>query len=265
MTIFSKQALEGKHVLITGATGGIGYETAKVVAAMGARVTITGRNVDTLQQLMTELHTVTDEKHVFIKVADITNERERIELIKESQSQLGTISGLVNAAGVAGGATLENLDETFITDMMNLNFTSTVMLTKEIYKGMVEQKEGAIVNVSSLSGLRGTYGNISYAASKFALIGFTQSLAVEAIQSNIRVNAVCPGFVDTKMAREAIMKKAERNGLSYGEQLKEIVKGLPSGRISTPIEVANTIAYLLTEAATNIVGESLKISGGSVM
>jgi 3-oxoacyl-[acyl-carrier protein] reductase len=121
------------------------------------------------------------------------------------------------------------------------------------------------VNVSSLSGLRGTYGNSAYSASKFAITGFTQSFAVEAIEHNIRVNSVCPGFVDTDMGINAIKRKAGRESKSFEEKMKEVESGIPSGRITTAREVANTIAFLLTDAAENIVGESVKISGGSVM
>jgi len=97
------------------------------------------------------------------------------------------------------------------------------------------------------------------------LIGFTQSFALEAIQHGIRVNSVCPGYVETDMGASSIQTKGIREGRSFEEQYKIANESLPSGRISTPREVANTIAFLLTDAASNIVGESVKISGGSVM
>jgi 3-oxoacyl-[acyl-carrier protein] reductase len=134
-----------------------------------------------------------------------------------------------------------------------------------VYKEMIKQKNGAIVNISSLSGLRGRYGDSPYVSSKFALIGFTHSLALEAIEHRIRVNAVCPGYVDTEMGQNAILSSAQRNGLSYEEQLEKIKTDIPSSEIIKPIEVANTVAFLLTNAANNIVGESIKISGGAVL
>src|SRR5690606_7085642 len=129
----------------------------------------------------------------------------------------------------------------------------------------IERKEGDIVNLASLSGLRGTYANAAYSASKFAVVGWTQSMALEAVDYGIRVNAVCPGYVDTEMARSSLRRKAERNQTSFAEELELAEKSIPSGRLSTALEVANTIAFLLTDAARNIVGESVKISGGSVM
>ncbi|WP_258535711.1 SDR family NAD(P)-dependent oxidoreductase [Bacillus sp. 03113] len=265
LAIFSKDALEGKHILITGATGGIGFETAKVIASMGASVTVTGRKVDTLENLKQELLSITDEEKIFTKVADLSNESDRIELIKSCEDHLGFIYGLVNTAAIMGGTVVDQLEEEDVRSMIDVNYISTFSLTKLVYQKMREKKAGAIVNVSSLSGLRGTYANAAYSASKFALIGFTQSLALEAIQENIRVNAVCPGFVDTKMANEYIEINAKANNVSFEEQKSKSEKSIPSGRFTAPIEVANTIAFLLTDAANNIVGESVKISGGAVM
>lgn len=265
MSIFSKEALQHKHVLVTGATGGIGYETAKLLVSMGARVTITGRNKEKLDDLERELLELADKEQVFSQAADLTQKEDRDSLIGNAEDRLGFINGLVNSAGVSGGKTVENLDEEFIERLMDLNFKSTFQLTKAIYEKMMENKEGDIVNLASLSGLRGTHGNTAYAASKFAVVGWTQSMAVEAIEHHVRVNAVCPGYVDTEMARNSIRGKAERNHTTYEQEMEQARSSIPSGRLTTPLEVANTIAFLLTDAAANIVGESVKISGGSVM
>ncbi|TWT14316.1 SDR family NAD(P)-dependent oxidoreductase [Planomicrobium sp. CPCC 101079] len=265
MSIFSAEALNHKHVLITGATGGIGYETAKLLVKMGAKVTITGRNREKLNELETELFLLTEEDKVFTKEADLTNEESRKELISGAKEKLGFINGLVNSSGIAGTEVMEELDEQFIENMMNVNFKSTFFLTQSIYSDMIKQQEGDIVNVASLSGLRGTYGNSAYAASKFAVVGWSQCMAVEAIAHNIRVNAVCPGYVETDMAKMLIIKNAENSGNTYKEAYANAERSIPSGRLTKPDEVANSIAFLLTDAAKNIVGESLKISGGSVM
>lgn len=265
MALFANDALAHKHVLITGATGGIGYETAKVVAGMGAKVTIAGRNAEKLHALAVELEKITAREKIFVQTADLTDPGDRLKLIANAERAHGFINGLVNSAGIAGGKTVEELDEEFIERLMNLNFKCTFLLTQEIYRKMMEQKEGDIVNLASLSGLRGTHGNTAYAASKFAVVGWTQSMALEAIEHGIRVNSVCPGYVDTEMARNSIRRKAERKDKTFEDGMKEAAAGIPSGRISTPEEVANTIAFLLTDAARNIVGESVKISGGSVM
>lgn len=265
MTVFSTEALAHKHVLITGATGGIGMETARTLAGMGACITITGRNKDKLKELEAELLTFASAKEICAVEADLTKPEDRQHLIERAESELGFINGLVNSAGVSGGNVVEDIDEAFLTDMMNLNFVSTFLLTQEVYRKMMERREGDIVNLASLSGLRGTYANTAYSASKFAVVGWTQSMAVEAIEYGIRVNAVCPGYVDTEMARNSLRRKAERNHTRFTEELELAEQSIPSGRLSTASEVANTIAFLLTDAAGNIVGESVKISGGSVM
>ncbi|HET7580374.1 MAG TPA: SDR family oxidoreductase [Bacillales bacterium] len=265
MTIFAKDSLKGKHALVTGATGGIGYETAKVLAAMGASVTVTGRKKEKLEQLAEEIHTQSPEADVFTYAADLAKAEDRKKLVETAENNCGLISMLVNSAGISGGTAVDQLKQGEMERIMHLNYTATVLLTQLVYKKMMQKKEGAIVNVSSLSGLRGTHGNTAYAASKFALIGFTHSMAVEAIEYGVRVNAVCPGYVDTDMGKAAIQRRADRAGRSLDEQMEVVNQGLPSGRITTPQEVANTIAFLLTDAAGNIVGESVKISGGSVL
>ncbi|WP_347549722.1 SDR family oxidoreductase [Pseudalkalibacillus hwajinpoensis] len=266
MSIFKEDALKHDHILITGATGGIGYETAKAAVQAGAAVTITGRNEEKLNKLKRECEGLSNDAKIASIPADLMSEDDRSELIENAINQNGNITGLVNSAGIGGGDTLDKLTEEDLRRVMDLNYTATVLLTQAVYQRMrVEGQKGAIVNLSSLSGLRGTYGNTAYSASKFAITGFTQSFAHEAIQDGIRVNAVCPGFVDTEMGRNSIESKGKRENKSFEEELKAVEEAMPSGRITQPEEVANSIIYLLSTASENIVGESLKISGGSVM
>lgn len=262
MAIFANDALKGEHVLITGATGGIGFETAKVLAGMGSAITLTGRRKHKLAQLAEEIYGINPGAQVLTHTADLGNEEERKELVDSAERESGSISLLVNNAGISGGGPVEQLDRKEMERVMNLNYTSTVLLTQLVYESMKAQKKGAIVNVTSLSGLRGTYGGTAYAGSKFAMTGFTQSLALEAIEHGVRINAVSPGFVDTGMGRASAQKKADRQGRSLQEVIKD---SIPSGRMTNAREVANMIAFLLTDAAENIVGESVKISGGSVL
>ncbi|MCA0985921.1 SDR family NAD(P)-dependent oxidoreductase [Guptibacillus algicola] len=266
MGIFNKDALKHQHVIITGATGGIGYETAKAAVQAGASITITGRNEEKLTELKEACLKLAKDAQVAIIPADLTNENDRSKLVEGAVEENGPITGLVNSAGIGGGDTLDALKEEDLRNVMELNYTATVLLTQLVYNKMrSDDQKGAIVNLSSLSGLRGTFGGTAYSASKFAITGFTQSFAHEAIQHGIRVNAVCPGFVDTEMGRNSIEAKGKRENKSFEEELQAVEKALPSGRITQPEEVANSIVYLLSNASDNIIGESLKISGGSVM
>lgn len=266
MQLFKEDAFKHQHIVITGATGGIGYATAKAAVETGATVSITGRNEEKLSLLKKECESLVEGAKVTSIVADLTKEDDRSKLVKDAVKNNGPITGLVNSAGIGGGDTLYDLTEEDLRKVMELNYTATVLLTKLVYTHMRnEDQKGGIVNLSSLSGLRGTYGGTAYSASKFAIIGFTQSFAHEAIKHGIRVNAVCPGFVDTEMGRNAIEAKGKRENKSYEEELQAVEEGMPSGRITQPEEVANSIVYLLSNASENIIGESLKISGGSVM
>lgn len=265
MSIFSAKALKGEHVLITGATGGIGRETALLLASIGADLTLTARNEQKLRQLQQKAQQRRLDGRIHIFPCDLREEQGREELVKSAETEIGPITGLVNNAGITRGDVVENLRREDIEKVMNLNFTAAVLLTQLVYQGMKKMKKGKVVNVSSLSGLRGTYGNSAYAGSKFALIGFTHSFAVEAARYGVRVNAVCPGFVNTEMGRNAIAKKGARSGLTYEEQRQKSEAAIPSGKITEPREVAYAIAFLLTGAVDNMIGESIKISGGSVL
>ncbi|MCA1055033.1 SDR family oxidoreductase [Rossellomorea aquimaris] len=258
---FHEGTLEGQHILITGATGGIGYEAAKAAVEAGARVTVTGRNEEKLKRLKDEC----GGDRIHVVTADLTLREARTELADSAAGTFGPVTGLVNSAGIGGGDTVENLSDEDLRSIMELNYFSLVALTQIVYEGMKKERNGAIVNISSLSGLRGTHGNAAYSASKFAVTGFTQAFALEAIEHGVRVNAICPSYVDTEMGRNAIKSKGERHGRSYEEQLELAKESIPSGRLTSPEEVANTIIFLLSDAARNIVGESVKISGGSVM
>ncbi|WP_062110000.1 SDR family NAD(P)-dependent oxidoreductase [Bacillus niameyensis] len=263
MSLFSSEAFQGETILITGATGGIGSATAKTLLSLGAKVLLTGRNLEKLSYLERTLKREYHDREIYSFACDLGSEEEREKLLDFVQSEVGTVTMLVNNAGVYEYGTVEELNEESLNRIMSINFTSTVLLTQKIYEQMKERKQGAIVNVASLSGLRGNFGNTAYVSSKFALIGFTHCIALEAIQYGIRVNAVCPGFVDTDMGKAVIQTKGTDQ--SFTEKRRIVESNIPSGRITTPTEVANSIAFLLSDASRNIIGESLKISGGVVL
>jgi 3-oxoacyl-[acyl-carrier protein] reductase len=266
MPVFKEKVLTGQTALVTGATGGIGAETSRVLAEMGASVVVSGRKRPELRDLESELSEIESAGTISAQKADITDARAREELVRVAEQTTDPLSILINSAGVGDDRDpFEELSHERLERTMEVNFTSTVALTQAVYHRIKSRGKGAIVNISSLSGLRGTYRHIPYSGSKFALTGFTHSLAIEAIEHGIRVNAVCPGWVDTDMGRKGIHSKAELNDVSYEEQLKTELERMPSGRITDPSEVANTVGFLVTNAAPNVVGESIKISGGVVL
>lgn len=261
MTLYNREAFQNKHYVVTGSTRGIGRETVRFLLKCGADVTAAGRD----QKRLSDLQNEDKSGHLHTVSGDITKREDREWIADQAVQAGGKIDGLVNCAGITGGGLVETLQEDELTSVMTINYTATVLFTQCIYTYMKPNQSGSIVNVASLSGLRGTYGNTAYSASKFALIGFTQSFAHEAAEYGIRVNAVCPGFVDTEMAKSILHKKAAREGITYEEMRKKTEEGLPSKRMTAPAEVAESIAFLLSDASKNIIGESLKISGGAVM
>lgn len=259
MSIFSKHALEDRHIIVTGASGGIGKAIVDVILEMGAKVTVTGRNVEKLNEQFAA------RPKVNIAPLDIDRTDQHEDFLQQAIATFGNVYGLVNNAGIYERAPLEKLEEETLSKIMHTNWLATVLLTQKVYRHMISNQTGAIVNIASLSGLRGVRNNSAYVSSKFALVGFSQSLALEAIHHGIRVNAVCPGFVNTEMGKDAIRDRALQNGISYEEQVERLKQEIPAGKIIEPYEVANVAAFLLTDAAYSIVGESIKISGGTVV
>jgi 3-oxoacyl-[acyl-carrier protein] reductase len=264
-SIFSSDVLQGKTVVVTGATGGIGQSIAHQLAQMGANLLLTGRNEEKLAHLKQSIQAKSGQGRIETIPADLTDAEDRDRLVKETRKALGSIDILINNAGVFAGALLEEVEKAELERVMNVNFTSVVMLTQQVYEEMRRRQSGKIINISSLSGLRGWEGGTIYASSKFALNGFTQCLAVEAAKYGIQVNAVAPGFVETEMAKEAIGVKARRAGQSLEEMWTQMEKGIPSGRLSRPEEVAAVTAFLCTDAANNIIGAHMRISGGGLL
>lgn len=259
MPIFSNEALKDRHIIVTGASGGIGKAIVDVIVDMGAKVTATGRNVEKLNEYFGSNPNV----NIFPLDIDQTDQHENF--LQQAISTFGNVYGLVNNAGTYERGPAEKLEAETFSKIMHTNWFATVLLTQKVYRHMISNQTGAIVNIASLSGLRGVRNNSAYVSSKFALVGFTQSLALEAIHHGIRVNAVCPGFVNTKMGVDAIRDRALQNGISYEEQVERLKREIPAGKIIEPYEVANVTAFLLTDAAYSIVGESIKISGGTVV
>jgi NAD(P)-dependent dehydrogenase (short-subunit alcohol dehydrogenase family) len=219
------------------------------------------------QQMLAIGRALMENPHAVINTfaGNLINDEDRQHLIDFTEIESGTIPMLVNNAGIYQHAKVEDLTKEIMDKVMHINYTATVQLTQLVYEQMKKMRKGSIVNVASLSGLRGSPGNTAYVASKFALIGFTHCSALEAINHGIRVNSVCPGFVDTQMGHDVINRKATDELSSFKQNLQAVETGIPSGRITTPQEVANSIVFLLSNASSNIIGESLKISGGAVL
>lgn len=248
--------LTGKVALVTGASSGIGAETAVLLAGLGARVAIGYHgNPEGAGQVRSKI-AAADGTAIVIR-ADVTRAGEIASLIGEVNKQLGPIDILINNAGslVERMRILEVKEETW-DEIQGLNLKSAVLCSQAVAPSMIERKRGAIVNVSSIAGRNGGGpGASAYACAKGGLITFTKALAKELAPHGVRVNAVSPGVIDTPFHER----------FSTPDMMRNFVTAIPLGRVGTPIECAKVIAFLASDAASYVVGETIEVNGGQLM
>ncbi len=248
--------LTDRVALVTGASSGIGAATAETLAALGARVALSyHRNRQGAEDTSDRIRAAGGT--ALAVGADVRRSEDIHTLVDRAASELGPIDILVNNAGslVARYGILEVTEER-IDEIVSLNFTSAVLTSQAVAASMIERRRGAIVNVVSIAGHNGGGpGAGVYAASKAALTAFTKSLAKELAPSGIRVNAVSPGVIDTPF----------HEVFSTPEMIQNFVQMIPLGRVGTAAECATVIAFLASDAASYVVGETIEINGGQLM
>ncbi len=240
----------GSNVLITGASRGIGKEIAKTLANFGLKVWINYRNGIDAAELVKEEIEKNGGSAAIIK-ADVTSEKEFNEAIKTIVDSDGQFSYLVNNAGITKDKLSLRMSMEDFTSVLNTNLTSTFIGCKAALKVMRKQRFGSIVNISSIVGEMGNPGQVNYAASKGGVNAMTKSFAKEAASRGIRYNAVTPGFIQTQMTDELNSNIKE-----------EYEKNIPLLRFGQSSEVANAVAFLLSDYSSYITGEILKVNGG---
>lgn len=240
-------SLEGKTVIVTGASSGIGKATAILCAEMGAKVVALGRNEQRLAETMAQLQ---GEGHV-LSAFDLNDEKAMDAAI----AALSLIDGVACCAGVANMNPFQFVAKEEMDRVFSANFFSPVMLVNKLLKAKKLQKGSSVVFVSSVDGPKVVHaGNSVYSASKSALVGMARNMAVDLVGKKIRVNSVLPGTTDTEMIRTANVTE---------EILQETAKTLPMKRFATPQEIANAIVFLLSDASSYITGAELLVDGGS--
>ena len=248
--------LSGRVALITGASSGIGAATAVVLADLGARVAIGYQhNEGGAEQARSKIEGAGGEA-IAVR-ADVMKADEIRSLVDSVTRQLGPIDILINNAGSLMGRMriLEVREETW-DEIQDLNLKSAVLCSQAVAGSMIERKRGAIVNVSSIAGRNGGGpGAGAYASAKAGLIAFTKSLAKELAPHGVRVNAVSPGVIDTPFHER----------FSTPEMMRNFVTAIPLGRVGTPLECANVVAFLVSDAASYVVGETIEVNGGQLM
>lgn len=240
--------LSGKVAIITGAAQGMGEATARLFASEGAKLVIGDVNVDKGESVAKDL----GNDAIFHKL-DVSSDEDWAAIVKATTDKFGTIDVLINNAGLVHFTPIEMLNPDDFHKILGVNTLGPVLGTKHVTPVMKAAGKGSIVNISSVDGLRGANGLTCYTASKWALRGITKCHAYELGNSGIRVNSVHPGGVDTPMGNAAGRPK---------EEINQVFRRLPLGRIGDPSEIANASLFLASDEASYITGAELAVDGG---
>ena len=241
--------LDGKIVLVTGATRGIGKAIALTLGSSGATVIGTATSqegVDSISKMLVENKILGKG----IKL-NVTDNEQITSLVKTVNEDFGPIDILINNAGIARDNILLRMKEDEWEDIINTNLSSIYRMSKSVLRGMIKNRSGRIISITSVVGAMGNAGQSNYAAAKAGMIGFTKSLAREVAVRGITVNAVAPGFIETDMTDNL-----------PNEQKEAFASQIPMGRLGTPNEIALAVLFLAGEGGSYITGQTLHVNGG---
>jgi NAD(P)-dependent dehydrogenase (short-subunit alcohol dehydrogenase family) len=259
----SARYLEGKLAVVTGGGRGIGAAIADELARLGANVALLGRSLDELEAKARRIRESNPVQAIAIR-CDVADEASVREAFSAVRRQVGDPVVLVNNAGQSVGIPFAETTRELWDRMLAVNLTGTFLCTREVVPAMVEARSGRIINVASTAGLKGYSHTAAYCAAKHGVVGLTRALAMETAKQGITVNAVCPGYTDTDMARSAI-DNLVRAGWSEEDAMKAITRVMPIGRLIRPEEVASAVGWLCAPEAAAVTGQCIGVAGGEVM
>ena len=244
--------MNSRVAFVTGGTGGIGTAICKKLADMGHKVATNYRNEEKARAWQDKMKA---EGYDFTLVkGDVGTPEEAAAMVKQVEEKLGPVEILVNNAGITRDGTFHKMSADQWGDVINTNLNSVFNVTRPVIDGMRERKWGRIIQISSINGLKGQYGQANYAAAKAGMHGFTISLARENAKLGITVNTVSPGYVATDMV------------MAVPEEVRaKIAADIPTGRLGKPEEIAYAVGFLVDEQAAWITGSNLDINGGHHM
>ena len=242
-------SLEGKVVLVTGASRGIGKSIAETLVSLGAKVAGTATSESGAGKISDYLGE--NGKGYALNVTDAESIEATLAAVK---ADLGDIDVLVNNAGITRDNLLMRMKDSEWDDIIDTNLSSIFRLSKAVLRPMMKKKNGRIINIGSVVGTMGNAGQANYAAAKAGVIGFSKSMAREVASRGITINVVAPGFIDTDMTKALT-----------DDQKEAIFKDIPANRLGEPDEIAATVAFLVSDGAAYITGETIHVNGGMYM
>jgi NAD(P)-dependent dehydrogenase (short-subunit alcohol dehydrogenase family) len=256
-------ALHGRHALVTGGGRGIGAAIAKALATQGAKVTLLGRNAATLEALAAEMTGAGSQ--VFCVSADVGKRESLDAAFLAARGNFGRIDILINNAGQAISGPITKRDDALWDSTLATNLSGTYFGIQNALPEMLQGGFGRIVNIASTAGLTGYAYVAAYCAAKHGVVGLTRAVAREVATRNVTVNAVCPGYTDTELVREAAAKISAVTGRKLEDALQAMTKSNPQGRLIQPEEVANAVAWLCLPGSESVTGQSIVVAGGELM
>ena len=252
--------LKGKRAIVTGGNRGIGRCCALALAREGARICITARSQERLDEVIDEINGVGGEGHPI--AVDLTILESCQKVVSEAVEYFGGVDILVNCAGAARGSDILNLPTELIDDALSLKSYSYLRLSQLVIPHMRENGWGRIINIAGGAGTSPASGNIPISLANIAILNMTRALSDVVSKDGILVNTICPGLTNTQRARDVQQASANQAGIHVEERLQELGKELPAGRIAEPEEIANVVAFLASELCSYIFGSSIYMDGG---
>ena len=241
--------LSGKRALVTGATGGIGGGIARTLHSLGAEVALSGTRLEALAEVAAELG-----EGALAVPCNLSDAKMAAGLVGEVEERLGGLDILINNAGITRDNLALRLKDEDWHQVLQINLVAAFQLSRAVLRGMIRARWGRIVNITSIVGVAGNAGQSNYAASKAGLIGMSKSIAQEVASRGVTVNCVAPGFIDSPMT------EALSNSLR-----EKILAAVPMGRLGVADDVAASVAFLASEEAAYITGQTLHVNGGMAM
>jgi len=242
--------IENKNIVVTGAAGGIGKAIVHSFDGKGNKILLTGTNNEKLNSLSNSLKSISDL--VICDLSDIKNIEKITDKIKSFFD--GKVDILINNAGITRDNIAMRMKEDQWLDVININLNSTFFLTKEVLKFMLKNRYGRIINISSIVGSSGNLGQSNYAASKAGVEGMTRSIALEVASRGITANCIAPGFIKTDMTKKLLESNEEK-----------LLENIPIKRIGIPEDISSLTAFLSSDNASYITGQTFHVNGGMMM